>query len=74
VSVQVGLVVESHGCGDLGGPVTVEEKSTCLIDALAGEVGVWRQAVCLLEAADQVGGVGMQDGGGIVQGYTDVDP
>jgi hypothetical protein len=74
VSVQVGLVVESHGCGDLGGPVAVKEKSTCQVDALAGEVGVWRQAVCLFEAADQVGGVGVQYGGGLAQGYTDVDP
>ena len=66
--------MESHGGGDLGGPVAVEEKPTCLIDPLPGEVGVWRQAVCLLEAADQVGGVGMQDGGGVVQGYAGLDP
>lgn len=62
VAVQVGLVVQSNGCGDLGGPVTVEEKATRVFDSLSSEVGVWRKAVCLLEAADQVGGVGVQGG------------
>ncbi|WP_319949656.1 hypothetical protein [Streptomyces halobius] len=54
--------------------MAVEKKSTCPIDALAREVAVWRQAVCLLEAADQVCGVGVQDGSGLAQGYTRVYP
>lgn len=68
----MGLVVQANGCGDLGGSAAVEEKATCVFDGLAGEVGVWGQAVCLLEAADQVCGVGMQDGCGLVQGEAGV--
>lgn len=58
VPVQVGLVVESHGGGDVGGSVAGKEKLSCLVDALPGEVG----------------GVGVQDGGGFAQGHADACP
>jgi hypothetical protein len=74
VSVEVGLVVQSDRGGDLGGSVAVEEEATGVFDPLAGEIGVGRKTVCLLETADQVGGVGMQGGSGLAQGKAGVSP
>ncbi|GAA1204463.1 hypothetical protein GCM10009608_45870 [Pseudonocardia alaniniphila] len=66
--MQVCLVVEADGDGDVGGRLTVEQATTGGFDPAAGEVAVRREPVGAGEAADQVGRVRVQQGGCVAQG------
>jgi hypothetical protein len=63
MSMQVCLVVEPDGDRDVGRRLTVEQATAGGLDAAAGEVAMWREPVGAGEAADQVGRVGVQQGG-----------
>ena len=51
----MGLVGEAGGQGDLGQLLALAQALTCQADALVDQVGVGREAVAALEAADQMG-------------------
>ena len=68
--VQVGLVVEPDGCGDVGDRLPRQQPPTGRLDPAAGEVAVRRQPERAGERADEVGRVGVQEGRRVAQRET----